>query len=86
MEHEPIRILQIDEKVSEQQLARLREVKKSRNKSHVKQNLIDLKKAADEGENLMPFILNCVKSYATLGEIVDALKEVYGEYQEPIMY
>ncbi len=86
MEHEPIRILQIDEKVSEQQLARLREVKKSRNKSHVKQNLIDLKKAADDGENLMPFILNCVKSYATLGEIVDALKEVYGEYQEPIMY
>jgi len=47
---------------------------------------MDLKKAAQDNLNLMPFILNCVKCYATLGEIIDALKEVYGEYQEPIMY
>lgn len=86
MEYEPISVLQIDEKVAQQQLARLKEVKKSRNKSHVKQNLMDLKKAAEDDENLMLFILKCVKSYATLGEIIDALKEVYGEYQEPIMY
>ena len=86
MEYEPISVLQIDEKVAQQQLARLKEVKKSRNKSRVKQNLMDLKKAAEDDENLMPFILKCVKSYATLGEIIDALKEVYGEYQEPIMY
>jgi len=45
-----------------------------------------LKKAAQDDENLMPFLLDCVKSYATLGEIIDALKEVYGEYREPIMY
>jgi len=86
MEYEPISVLQIDEKVAQQQLARLKEVKKSRNKSRVKQNLMDLKKAAEDDENLMPFILKCVKSYATLGEIIAALKEVYGEYQEPIMY
>lgn len=86
MEHDPIPFLQIDESVAKQQLARLKEIKKTRNKAYVKQNLQDLYKAAEDGENLMPFILNCVKSYATLGEIIDSLKEVYGEYQEPIMY
>lgn len=86
MEHEPIPLLQIEEKVAQQQLARLKEVKNSRNRTHVQKNLADLKKAAEKDKNLMPSILNCVKSYATLGEIIDALKEVYGEYREPIMY
>ena len=86
MEHEPISTLQIDESVAKQQLARLKEVKKTRNNTYVKQNLLDLQKAAENDENLMPFILNCVKSYATLGEIIDSLKKIYGEYQEPITY
>ncbi|MFQ5722095.1 MAG: methylmalonyl-CoA mutase [Candidatus Aminicenantales bacterium] len=86
MEYEPIPILQIDEAVAKQQLARLKEVKKTRNKYLVKSSLSDLKKAAQDDINLMPFILRCVKSYATLGEVIDALKEVYGQYQEPIMY
>lgn len=86
MEYEPIPILQIDEAVTKQQLARLKEVKKTRNNSLVKSNLADLKKAARDNLNLMPFILRCVKSYATLGEVIDALKEVYGQYQEPIIY
>ncbi len=85
-DHEPIPILEIDETVAKQQLARLKEVKKTRNKIQVKRNLSDLKKAAEDGENLMPHILNSVKSYATLGEIVDSLKEVYGVYQEPTTY
>jgi methylmalonyl-CoA mutase N-terminal domain/subunit len=86
MEHEPIPILQIDESVARQQLAQLRKVKKTRNNTQVKKKLLDLKRAAADGKNVMPFILNCVKSYATLGEIMDSLKEVYGEYQEPITY
>ena len=86
MEHEPIPILEIDESVSLQQLERLREVRKTRNKTRVKQALEELKKAAQDDRNLMPFILRCVKTYATLGEIIDSLKEVYGEYQEPITY
>jgi len=61
-------------------------VKKTRNRSDVRNRLSDLKKAARNDENLMPFILSCVRSYATLGEICDALKEIYGEYQEPITY
>lgn len=86
IEHEPIPILHIDEAVQKQQLIRLRDVKKNRNASVVKKNLNDLKKAARDEMNLMPELLKCVKSYATLGEIVDALKEIYGEYQEPVTF
>jgi methylmalonyl-CoA mutase N-terminal domain/subunit len=86
MEHEPISILEIDELVAKQQLARLREVKEERNSAQVRKNLRDLRKAAEDSLNLMPLILRCVKAYATLGEIIDALKEVYGEYEEPASY
>jgi len=83
-DHEPISLLEIDESVAKQQLARLEDVKKTRNSAQAVQDLRDLKKAAEDEVNLMPFILKCVKSYATLGEIVETLKEVFGEYQEPI--
>jgi methylmalonyl-CoA mutase N-terminal domain/subunit len=83
-EHEPISLLEIDESVAIQHLSRLREVKRTRNSAHVLQDLHDLKKAAEDEVNLMPFILKCVKSYATLGEIIGALKEVFGDYEEPI--
>jgi methylmalonyl-CoA mutase N-terminal domain/subunit len=86
MEHEPISILEIDESVANQQLTRLKDVKEKRNSAQVKKDLKDLRKAAVDNVNLMPFILKCVKSYATLGEIVDALKEVFGEYEEPASY
>ena len=83
-DHEPISLLEIDESVAKQHLARLEEVKKTRNSAQVLQDLGDLKKAAEDEVNLMPFILKCVKSYATLGEIIETLKEVFGEYEEPI--
>ncbi len=86
MDHEPISILEIDESVAKKQLTRLKEVREKRNSARVKQDLEDLKKAAADDVNLMPFILKCVKSYVTLGEIIDALKEVFGEYEEPITY
>jgi len=86
MEHEPISILEIDESVANQQLARLKDVKEKRNSAQVKRDLKELRKAAEDNANLMPFILKCVKSYASLGEIVDALKEVFGEYEEPASY
>jgi methylmalonyl-CoA mutase N-terminal domain/subunit len=86
MEHEPIPILHIDEAVSKQQLARLKQVRQTRNNLQVMNSLKDLKKAAEDEQNLMPYLLACVKAYATLGEIIDALKEIYGEYQEPITY
>jgi methylmalonyl-CoA mutase N-terminal domain/subunit len=86
MEHEPIPLLEIDETVARQQVARLRKVRKSRNQAAAKSSLADLKKAARDDRNLMPFLLKSVKAYATLGEIMDALKDVYGEYQEPVTF
>jgi methylmalonyl-CoA mutase N-terminal domain/subunit len=86
MEHEPIPLLEIDEAVVRQQLARLRAVKKGRGQAAVKRALSDLKKAAGDDRNLMPYLLKCVKTYATLGEIMDALKDVYGEYEEPVTF
>jgi methylmalonyl-CoA mutase N-terminal domain/subunit len=86
MEHEPIPLLEIDETVARQQLDRLRKVKRSRNAGAVKCSLADLKKAARDERNLMPYLLDCVKAYATLGEIMDALKDVYGEYEEPVTF
>jgi len=86
MEHEPIPFLKIDEAVTKQHTARLRDVKKTRNNAQVGEKILDLKKAASDKQNLMPYILSCVRSYATLGEIMDSLREVYGEYQEPITY
>lgn len=86
MEYEPIPILEIDESVTKQQIERLKDVKKTRNQTQVRQNLRELKKAAEDGENLMPYLVKTVKSYATLGEIVDSLKEIYGEYREPATY
>jgi len=86
MENKPIPFLKIDETVAKQHMARLREVKKTRNNAQVGEKILDLKNAASDKQNLMPYILSCVRSYATLGEIMDSLREVYGEYQEPITY
>jgi len=85
-EHEPIPLLEIEEHMAKQQLQRLKEIKKTRNKLNVKNTLKDLQRAARDEENLMPYILDCVREYATLGEIMDTMAEVYGRYQEPITF
>lgn len=85
-EKEKIPILYIDESVAKRQLERLRDVKKERNSSRVKESLSNLKKAVSDDENLMPYILDCVKAYCTLGEIMDTLREMWGTYQEPVQF
>jgi methylmalonyl-CoA mutase N-terminal domain/subunit len=86
MDHEQISLLEIDDEVAKYQIERLKNLKNSRNYTRVKDHLAALKKAAADELNLMPFILDCVKSYATLGEIMDSMKDVFGEYQEPILF
>jgi len=81
----PIELLRIDPKVEEQQIARLQKLQRERNNDKVKQVLSKLHYAADKDENLMPTIVNAVKAYATLGEITDVLRKVYGEYKELIV-
>ncbi len=71
-------------KVADKQKKRLEEIKRERNSEEVEKALEELKKAAETDENVMPHILSAVKSYATLGEITNVFREVFGEFKEPI--
>lgn len=75
-----------DDNVEIKQINRLREVKSSRNIKKVKTSLRKLRVAAVEGSNLMPFIINSVREYVTLGEISDVFRDVYGIYKDPGYY
>lgn len=75
-------LLKIDEAVTEQQISRLEQVKKMRDNEKVKNLLNELKEAATTDKNLMPYILDAVKEYASIGEIMGTLTEVFGVYRE----
>ena len=85
MEEEPgaVPILVINEAVRERQLKRLEETKTRRDAGAVANSLEKLKKAARDCDNTMPATIEAVRAYATLGEICDALRDVYGLYEEP---
>jgi methylmalonyl-CoA mutase N-terminal domain/subunit len=81
-EEPPKDLLKVDEAVGERQKAKVNAMKEKRDNEAVKAALADLKKACqDENENLMPHILSAVKTYATLGEICNVMREVFGEYE-----
>ncbi len=81
-EEKPIEILQIDESVAHQQAEQLGKLRAERSNEEVERRLKALRKAASGTENLMPFLYDAVKAYATLGEITDAMREVLGIYNE----
>src|ERR1041384_1867524 len=85
MNDEPpaMNLLQIDESVAELQAERLKKLRSERDSSRVETTLKNLASGARAGENTMPLLLECVRAYATLGEMCDALRPVFGEYQEP---
>ncbi|MCU1297643.1 MAG: methylmalonyl-CoA mutase [Acidobacteriaceae bacterium] len=93
IEEESPNILYIDESVAKQQSAKLKALRERRSNDEVKRTLEALKKAAAQepkattnGEispaNTMPYIVEAVRAYATVGEICEALREVYGTYTE----
>ncbi len=78
-----IPVLEIDDATSrDQQIASIKKAKEMRDNDKVKRALANLTKAAIDGSNTMPRIIECVRCYATEGEISDAMKEVFGEYVE----
>jgi methylmalonyl-CoA mutase N-terminal domain/subunit len=80
----PIDILLIDESVAAQQIERLQKLRETRDNGRVRDTLNALRDAATANrQNMMPYILDCVRAYATLGEICDELRGVYGVYEEP---
>jgi methylmalonyl-CoA mutase N-terminal domain/subunit len=78
-----IDILVIDEAVREHQIARLDAARARRDAGAVANALEKLKRAAQAGDNTMPATIEAVRAYSTLGEICDALRDVYGLYEEP---
>jgi len=81
-QEKPLEILQIDETVAHRQAERLAKLRAERSSDAVARQLAALRKASKTNENLMPFILDAVKSYATLGEICDAMRDTFGTYEE----
>jgi methylmalonyl-CoA mutase N-terminal domain/subunit len=81
-DEQPIEVLQIDENVALRQEDRLRRLRAERSSEEVHRRLERLRNAAEGTENLMPHIYEAVKAYATLGEICDALRTVFGAYEE----
>jgi methylmalonyl-CoA mutase N-terminal domain/subunit len=78
----PIELLQIDASAQDLQVRKLRELRGRRSGERVRSALVDLRRAAAGTENLMPFLIEAVKVYCTVGEICDALRDVFGSYVE----
>jgi methylmalonyl-CoA mutase N-terminal domain/subunit len=83
VEEAPLKdILRISPEIEKKQKMKLQQVKKGRDQGQVTEALSAIKKAAETTENLVPHIMGAVKSYATVGEISDTLRLVFGEYEE----
>uniref|UniRef100_A0A7C3M984 Methylmalonyl-CoA mutase n=1 Tax=Archaeoglobus fulgidus TaxID=2234 RepID=A0A7C3M984_ARCFL len=82
-----IELLRVDKAIVEKQIRRLQEFRKNRDVKKVEEALDRLRKAAEkEDENLMPYVLEAVKARATLGEMTDALRDVFGEFRAPEIF
>ena len=82
----PIPLVDIDEKVGEEQIKRLKHVRRRRDNRAAKKSLDNIKNACKKGENVMPHCIDAVKNLVTLQEICDVYREVYGEYRDPGLY
>jgi methylmalonyl-CoA mutase N-terminal domain/subunit len=80
-----IPLLEMDPEGERRQIERLNRVRRERDNEAVGRRLEALRRAAEGTENLMPYILDAVREYATLGEIMGVLRQVFGEYREPVI-
>ncbi len=82
-DHPPVPIWRMTSEIEERQLQRLQDVKRFRNNSKVKDLLGQIRKVSQSKENLMPHIINAVREYATIQEICDVWRDVFGRYTDP---
>ncbi|UCC66896.1 MAG: methylmalonyl-CoA mutase family protein [Deltaproteobacteria bacterium] len=85
-DHPPVEILKIDPEVERRQMARLQQVRQKRKGKKLKERLEQLHHAAEGKENLMPYIIECVREYATIQEICDVFRDVFGRYRDPGLF
>jgi len=84
-EERPIPTMQVDPEIEQSQVARLNKLRARRDGAKATAALAEVERRARGAENLMPAILLAVESYATVGEISDALRRAFGEYRESIV-
>ncbi|MFC1990841.1 methylmalonyl-CoA mutase [Chloroflexota bacterium] len=82
-EEAPIELLKLNERAEAEQTKRLQEVKRQRDDRKVAQTLNDLRAACQSDKNVMPYVIEAVRAYATEQEICDVYREVFGEYRDP---
>jgi len=80
-----VKIMKVDRESERQQVEKVKHIRKTRDHPRIGKVLEDVRKAAIKNENLVPTILEAVKSYATIGEICDVLRDVYGEYEQLLL-
>jgi methylmalonyl-CoA mutase N-terminal domain/subunit len=85
-EERPINYLRIDEAVELEQIERVGRFKAGRDMTRVERRLAQLAEACRNGDNVMPVLVDAVKDYASLGEISDVYRQVFGLYREPIIF
>jgi len=85
-EEEPeLELFELDEAVEKKQVARLQKLRSERDNEKVKKVLDEVRNVAKSDENIMPVLIEAVNAYATVGEISDAMRDVFGEYREPVV-
>ncbi|MBU2446287.1 MAG: methylmalonyl-CoA mutase family protein [Bacteroidetes bacterium] len=84
-EKDTLELLKIDKQIEVDQIKFLKKVQAERNADLVKEKIENLKKAAQTNSNLMPFIVDAVKNYCSVGEVCNSLREIFGEYKENLI-
>ncbi|MHA1637708.1 MAG: methylmalonyl-CoA mutase family protein, partial [Candidatus Thorarchaeota archaeon] len=81
-----IPVLKIDEAIERTQVERLQKTRDERDNAKLQLAMDGLRKASEGDENVMPHIVACVREYASVGEIMDLWREIWGEWDEPIVF
>ena len=81
-----IPVLKIDPEIERRQIERVRAVRAKRDSARWEKAIVALRDACMSEKNLVPFVLDAVRAYATLGEISDVFREAYGVYREPAVF
>ena len=81
-----VELHEYNEQWAQLQIERLQDLKKTRDNKAVKESLKALEKATEKQENVMPYLLDCCKHYATVGEMANVFRDVFGEFREPSIF
>jgi methylmalonyl-CoA mutase N-terminal domain/subunit len=81
-----VELHEYNEQWVDKQISSLKELRRTRDNNEVSRTLKELKKATRDGKNVMPFLVDCCRGYATVGEMAGVFREVFGEWQEPSIF